>query len=184
MIRVIRLGRRRTFWVGAASACLLAALIVAIGLVHGHSRSRAGQGLGSHVAPKLAGRVLAAPIGTAAITIDSEGIEFNPAASPASAPSDAMSADGAYSHFEGPGETMAAGTSYAYGTLTWPLADGTYRFRDRPVWGYRFAGCMSGSEPLAGNGATPTASPPPTSCTSWIFLDAATGANLLTTQQE
>lgn len=172
-----------------AAAAVLGGLCAAVAVVAvawiGSSSGNKSPSESARSAPgsRLAAHVESDPIGTSPVTLNSEGITFSPSAASA-APANSITASRAYSTFEGPGEAMASGTSYSYGTLTWPVGDGTYRYKNRPVWAYRFAGCMSGSEPLAGNGATPTASAGPTSCSSWIFLDVTTGENLLTIQQQ
>jgi hypothetical protein len=130
----------------------------------------------------LAANVQGAPIGTAPITVNTDGTTFAPVAAAAEV-ADVMTAQQAFSVYAGPGESMADGTSYSYGTLTWPLPDGSYVYKDQPVWAYRSGACLPDLAPPVANGATASPSPAPTSCTSWLFLDAVTGKQLMGTDQ-
>jgi hypothetical protein len=161
--------------------CLAIGGVTVLGLHGSHSSRDANGGLRRQ--PHLVANIQGEPIGTAPVTVNSDGTTFIPVATAAEV-TNAMTAQQAFSVYAGPGESMADGMSYAYGTLTWPLPDGSYVYRNQPVWAYRYAGCLPRLAPPVANGATASPSAAPTSCTSWLFLDAVTGKQLLGTQQD
>lgn len=98
------------------------------------------------------------------------------AADPLAAAGAAVSATTAYSGYEG--EAIPAGVQVGYGNLTKELSVGNYVTKDKPVWAYSWPGCLAESPALgASDGAEPT------SCVTWLFLDAQDGSEVLETDQ-
>jgi hypothetical protein len=162
----------RNTWIPLAVAAITAAVVLPVALTASSSNRKnvdtATQSVG---------------VSTAPITITSAtATAFTPDPSDAAAAS--MSAESAYEQYEG-GHGIPPNVTAQYGTLTQPAgnpavdgADTSYVVRDLPVWAYSSQGTCD-----RGYGFVPDPTPTPDVCTSWDFLNAATGEQVMSTQQ-
>lgn len=117
-----------------------------------------------------------APVATGPVDFG-HGLTFTPSSS--GPPPSALSAAAAYSKASG-NKPIPATENYQFGFLNQRLAvtpddpTGASRYEDSPVWAFTtIAACDTGYGP------TPIATPTSGQCTTWAFLDAATGRELL-----
>ncbi len=91
-----------------------------------------------------------------------------------------LTADQAWAHFAGNVDaTVPPDTTAQLGLLTLPLGPGfpnQYKYQNQPVWAFSWYQCPvnPGGIPLSPN----------VTCTSWLFVDATTGAELDSTNQQ